>query len=286
MLREELEQAKGKLQALEAKVQGAEAKLKEEEAKPQRFINDPDARCMKHKGGHFNASYNTQVVVEKKLHAIITYAVTNDANDVQQLASVSKETLKIAENSNIDISTMIGDSGYCNAKQIREIEKQGVECVIGVPAVFQKEKDKENGITFEYDQNSNTIRCCQGKCLAFVSTKQHREINYNVFKASKNDCANCPLKDKCTKSKHGRSVWVSEDHEWKEKYRLKMEQSKNKQLLRERFGLVENVFGTIKYWAGKCPLLLTTIEKVCSEVALYMNAYNLVRLGKLCGYRR
>ncbi|MBO4351800.1 MAG: IS1182 family transposase [Proteobacteria bacterium] len=283
-LREELEQAKGKLQALEAKVQNAETKVKEEEAKPQRFVNDPDARCMKHKGGHFEASYNTQVVVEKDLHVIMNYAVTNDANDVQQLAPVSKETLKIAENSNIDISTMVGDSGYCNAKQIQEIEKQGVECVIGVPKIFQKEKDKENGITFEYDQNSNTVRCCQGKSLTFVSTKQHRGINYDVFKASKKDCATCPLRDKCTKSKHGRSVWVSEEHEWKENYRLKMEQQENKQLLRERFGLVENVFGTIKYWAGKCPLFLTTMEKVGSEIALYFNSYNFVRFANLCGF--
>ena len=79
---------------------------------------------------------------------------------------------------------------------------------------------------------------------------------------------------------------VSEDHEWKEKYRIRMEQPENKRLLRERFGIIENVFGTIKCWAGKCPLLLTTMEKVCSEIALYMNSYNLVRLANLRGYGR
>ena len=80
---------------------------------------------------------------------------------------------------------------------------------------------------------------------------------------------------------------VSEDHEWKENYRIRMEEPENKRLLRERFGIIENVFGTtIKCWAGKCPLLLTTMEKVCSEIALYMNTYNLVRLANLCGYGR
>lgn len=285
-LRSELEQTREKLQELEAKVKVAEAKVKKEQATPQHFVNDADARCMKHKGGQFDASYNTQVVAEKNLHVIMAYSVTNDANDVQQLAPISKKVLEIAKKSDIEISTMVGDSGYCNAKQIQELETLGLDCVVGVPKVFQKEKDKENGITFEYDNASNTVRCCQGKRLAFVSTKQHRGIEYDVFKASKNDCAQCPLRDKCTNSKHGRSVWLSKEHEWRKDYQRKMEQPDSKILLRERFGLIENVFGTIKCWAGKCPLLLTTIEKVRSEVALYMNAYNLVRFGKLCGCRR
>lgn len=285
-LRNELEQTREKLQQLEAKVKEAEGKVKKEEAAPQRFVNDADARCMKHKGGQFDASYNTQVVAEKELHVIMAYSVTNDANDVQQLAPISKEILGIAKKNDMKVSTIVGDSGYCNAKQIQELETLGLDCVVGVPKVFQKEKDKENGIAFEYDDASNTVKCCQGKSLAFVSTKQHRGIKYDVFRASKSDCSKCPLRDKCTNSKHGRSVWLSKEHEWREDYQRRMDQAENKQLLRKRFGLIENVFGTIKCWVGKCPLLLTTMKKVCSEIALYMNSYNLVRLGKLCGYSR
>ena len=79
----------------------------------------------------------------------MAYSVTNDANDVQQLAPISPKVLEIAKKSDIEISTMVGDSGYCNAKQIQELETLGLDCVVGVPKVFQKEKDKENGITFE-----------------------------------------------------------------------------------------------------------------------------------------
>jgi hypothetical protein len=285
-LREELEQTKGKLQELHAKVREAETKVEIGETEPQRFVNDSDARCMKHKGGHFDASYNTQVVAEKDLHVIMAYSVTNDANDVQQLAPVSKKTLEIAKKNNIKIAKQLGDSGYCNAKQIQELEKLGLDCVVGVPKFFQKEQDRENGVTFEYDKENNVVRCCQGKCLEYFTTKQRRGINYKIFKATNKDCTCCPLRDKCTKSKYGRSVMVSEYHEWKENYRIRMEQPENKRLLRERFGIIENVFGTIKCWAGKCPLLLTTMEKVCSEIALYMNTYNLVRLANLCGYGR
>ena len=66
-------------------------------------------------------------------------------------------------------------------------------------------------------------RCCQGKCLEYFTTKQRRGINYKIFKATNKDCTCCPLRDKCTKSKYGRSVMVSEDHEWKENYRIRME---------------------------------------------------------------
>lgn len=285
-LREELERTKEKLLELESKVKNAEAKVKEEETKPQRFVNDSDARCMKHKGGQFDASYNTEVVTEKELHIVMTYAVTDDANDVQQLAPVSIDALSVAKENGIDVNKLVGDSGFCNVKHIQELEKLGVDCIVGVPNVSQREKDKANGISFNYDRDNKLVTCCRGKRLEFVSTKEHRGINYDVFRASEKDCANCPLRNKCTSSKHGRSVWVSAEHEWKEEFRKKIEHPENKELLRDRFGMIENVFGTIKYWAGKCPLLLTTMKKVCSEVALYMSSYNIVRLVNLCGFGR
>jgi len=47
---------------------------------------------------------------------------------------------------------------------------------------------------------------------------------------------------------------------------------------------VEHVFGVLKCWMGKIPLLLRGKEKVQTEINLYTTAYNLKRLIKLLGF--
>lgn len=50
-----------------------------------------------------------------------------------------------------------------------------------------------------------------------------------------------------------------------------------------RKGVIENVFGSIKVWMGKIPLLLTGKENVQTEVDLFATAYNMVRCVNLLG---
>jgi hypothetical protein len=92
------------------------------------------------------------------------------------------------------------------------------------------------------------------------------------------ECEGCPIREGCTKSKRGRIVNRRENQEWRDAYKERMKQEKNKNLLSRRKGVVEHVFGTIKLYMGAVPLLLRGIQGVGTEVDLYVQAYNFKRV--------
>jgi hypothetical protein len=54
-----------------------------------------------------------------------------------------------------------------------------------------------------------------------------------------------------------------------------------KRLIQERKTQMEHVFGTLKRWAGKVPILLTSLKKVQIEINIYATTYNLKRLHNI-----
>ncbi|MBK8663496.1 MAG: transposase [Ignavibacteriales bacterium] len=89
------------------------------------------------------------------------------------------------------------------------------------------------------------------------------------------------MRESCTDSKMGRKVYRRVNQEWRDAYKERMKQEKNKKKLSHRKEVVEHVFGTIKLYMGAIPLLLRGIEKVAIEIDLYVQAYNFKRLLNL-----
>jgi hypothetical protein len=105
-----------------------------------------------------------------------------------------------------------------------------------------------------------------------------------MYQCKKSVCAACEHKRKCSKSKEGRTITRYTDEAWVENYRGKMHKPREEALLRRRKAIVEHVFGVLKCWMGKIPLLLRGRDKVQTEIELYTTAYNLKRLIKLFGF--
>ncbi len=61
-------------------------------------------------------------------------------------------------------------------------------------------------------------------------------------------------------------------------YNPKIDTPDSRKLIKNRKALIEHIFGTLKRWMGKVPILLTSKEKVQIEVDLYVTAYNIRRL--------
>ena len=57
-----------------------------------------------------------------------------------------------------------------------------------------------------------------------------------------------------------------------------MKSKLGRQRISERKAIIEHVFGTLRYWMGKIPLLLRGKEGVQTEINLYTTAYNMKRL--------
>lgn len=242
------------------------------------FPSDSDARLMKSRQNGFIPGYNVQTVVDAKHHMIDSARVTNHPNDFHDLEpsieAVEKEL-------SIEVKQVTADAGYANEEQIYSLEDQGKQ--VAVPFVEEEYGPKENpqeGITFTYDDQTDTFVCSQGKVLPVVEkTVSKRGKAYRKYQCSQ--CDDCPLRSLCTKSKTGRIIYRRIDNVALKQYIDKTHRKEYKELIRKRKSIVEHPFGTIKYWMGQIPILLRGKEKVQAEVDLYTTCYNLKRLTNI-----
>ncbi len=270
---------------LQEKIAGLERYLAEHEAlerqleasgESQVSLTDPDAKLMKTAQGS-EVSYNVQTVVDSKHKLIVAYEVTNERNDLGQLAVMAqqaKEALQVEE------LTVLADGGYYEGNALKECEQAGVTTYLPQP---QSREAKRRGIfeqkQFRYDQQRDLYVCPQGEELRFRSKKNERGKEFKVYKTKA--CAGCPLRAQCTTSKYGRKLvrWV--DQEVIE--RLQARNRGRPELLKLRKTLAEHPFGTIKWGMDQGFFLLKGMRKVTTEFGLTVLSYNLKRVINILG---
>jgi len=276
--RDEIEQLKtkiGELEAQRAKLEAA-GKALESSKKKQIAPNDKDAVLVKGRDGKF-AGYNVQTGVEGKGHFIMHDEVTTAPNDQQQLENCIEKTIEEIE---IVPDEVLADKGYGNTSQILNIEDKGIKCYIPMPET-KREKEEKKGIVFQYDKLNDIYICPQKKELKlYAKNVKHSGATYNTYKCY--ECDDCPIREKCTKSKTGRTLKRNIKQEEIEQYKKELTTDYSKKRIAERKGIVEHPFGTIKWLMGKFNFLLTGKEKTQIEFDLYTMSYNLKRLVN-CG---
>lgn len=261
-----------KIEQLEIKIRDLQAiKLKMEEKGLKRISQtDEDTRLMKSREGKMPC-YNVQTGIDSKNHMIAHCETTTDEADVQQLPiiteSLEQEYAEVPKEA-------LADKGYYNPDDIEKVESNGkTKVYVAVP----KTKTQNSDISFEYDAEKNVYICSEGKELKLLSrNKKCGNSRADVYRGV--ECMQCPKKDKCTTSKYGRQIYRYINHEYREKFKIKMITKLAKEKMKERRSLVEHPFGTMKILMGKIPLLLRGKTKVQTEMNLYSTAYNLIRL--------
>jgi transposase len=238
---------------------------------------DPGARVMKTKDG-FLPAYNIQTTVDNDSHFITSCETTDYQNDFHSLEE-NVHTLK--EQLDIVPKICLADGGYANEEQIQSLEKQGIECI--VPFADEPESKKiqqDNGVTFTYDEKADCFHCSQGKTLSLVERNCKKKKHFfNKYQCKK--CNECPVKQYCTTSKTGRTMYRRLNGEWLNNYKEKSKTKEFKQKFKKRKCVVEHPFGTMKYYMGQIPILLRGKEKVQVEMNLYSTGYNLIRLKNI-----
>ena len=284
---DETERAEAELSAeqLQEKIAGLERYLAEHEELERELeasgagqvsLSDPDAKLMKTAKGS-EVSYNVQTVVDSKHKLIVAYEVTNEGNDLGQLALMAqqaKEALQVKE------LTVLADGGYYEGNALKECEQAGVTTYLPQP---QSREAKRRGIfeqkQFRYDQQRDLYVCPQGEELRFRSVENGRGKQFKLYKTKA--CAGCPLRGQCTTSKYGRKLvrWV--DQEVIE--RLQARNRGRPELLKLRKTLAEHPFGTIKWGMNQGFFLLKGRRKVTTEFGLTVLSYNLKRVMNILG---
>jgi transposase len=107
-----------------AKQEGKEGKAVAEarpKAKDQYNFTDPESRIMPSGNEGFVQAYNAQIAVEPELQLIVGQAVTQAANDKEQMVPMVGA---MQEQSGQRPEAVIADSGYCSEKNLETLEAE------------------------------------------------------------------------------------------------------------------------------------------------------------------
>jgi len=191
----------------------------------------------------------------------------------------------LRESLDIEPQTIVADKGYDNVAHLQQIEAAGkTEAIVSC----NDEPRSSAGFgkwAFRYDEAADRYYCPLGQELKPRGGIQKRKDRYAViYQCKKSVCQSCEHRSQCASGKEGRIVTRYTDEKWVEDYRNKLQRPREQALMRRRKAIVEHVFGVLKCWMGKIPLLLRGRDNVQTEIELYATAYNLKRLIKLLGF--
>ncbi len=258
-------------------------------------LTDVDAKFQKDKR-NIIAGYRAQVAVDSEEQVIVACDVSNDQHDSSQLMPMVDEILKNIEEvkdegvvDNGDKAQPLKlcvDSGYFSEINLAEIDKgykEGID--LYMPDMkYQAKKNRLKTVEdspfhwskFIFDSDGNLFLCPTGKSLAFVGEKEYRKKKVSIYSCK--ECMSCEHFGRCTRSKKGRSIWVSEHWELVEGMRDKLSTKEGKQAYGLRKCTVEPTIGNISHNIGLKGFLLRGVKKVKGEFALMCIAHNLLKI--------
>jgi transposase len=173
----------------------------------KRYISttDPEAsivRC----GAKPKLCYKTHRVVDPKAEVITATEVTpGEVNEAHRLTSLLDSH---HEDTGKKANVVVADSKYGTVDNFIACHDRGVRAHIPDLRSSQEKRAQRRGIfpaeSFIYDKGTDIYLCPAGKQLSPRTLHKNRQsIDYA---AKKSDCAECELKQKCTKNKSGRTL--------------------------------------------------------------------------------
>jgi transposase len=207
---------------------------------------------------------------------IVAAELTQDGNDLRQLEPMSRAA---KEELGVEHLKVLGDTGYHNLLQIHECEEQGIEVHSPVRAPRATEKDFYPVSAFQHDAEQDCYRCPNGQRLTRHTDDKQGEVIYRIYYNSA-ACRACSLRRKCTKAKY-RKLHIHQYAEVGERVAARLREQP--EIYARRKGLVEHVFGTIKWNWHQGALMTRGLASTRGEWMLSCLAYNLRRALNVAG---
>jgi transposase len=270
-----------KLKAFRERRQEYEGYLKhlQESGESQLSLTDEDSRLMKSQGD-MKVCFNAQIAVDAKHHLIVADDVTNEVNDLEQLAAMAKAAKEALEVETLDAAA---DAGYHNGVEVVECEGEGITPYVPKPKTSSKNEKK--GLytkeSFTYLAEQDAYQCPAGQVLGFTTQTEQEDGRILRYYNNYSACATCPMRARCTDSRQGRRIMRTPEEPRLEAMAERMK--KRPELMLQRKSTVEHPYGTMKWWWDGGYFLLKGLTKVRGEFSLMTLAYNLRRVLNLLG---
>ena len=167
---------------------------------------DPDASVTRRGKGRSKLDYQIHRGVDPKCEVITTTEVTpGEVHEAHRLQATIDGHEK---NTGATVDAAIGDSKYGTIDNFLACHDRGIKAHIPSLEKSQSGTGRQKGIfskgRFIYDYGKDIFICPAGQILKRRKYKKKR--NHYEYAASKKTCTSCTLKEKCTRSKTGRTL--------------------------------------------------------------------------------
>ena len=173
-----------------------------------RYISttDPDASVTRHSGGKSKLRYKTHRAVDSKEEVITATKVTPGSVDDGELLKEMIDTHQ--SNTQRSVDTVVADSKYGTIDNFLLCHHRGIRAHIPSLEETHRGSGRQKGIfpkqAFTYNSGTDTFSCPAGHTLK--KRHYHKRRNHYEYKAPPELCANCQLREECTRSKDGRTL--------------------------------------------------------------------------------
>ena len=186
------------------------AGLSQKGKKKRITVTEPEASMKKLKKHGYGPGHNVQVVTDLSSGAIVTVDVVDESNDERQLNkqvdNALEELTRVREHvpeddcAAVETRSVTADSGYHNTHHLVELEGK-IETYVADDRVRNR---RPRGVSdaflaqrFEYDQDSDTMVCPQGRIMKRRKlNKDKTSVTYEtpvkICRACKHNFACCP----------------------------------------------------------------------------------------------
>ncbi|MFC1532914.1 IS1182 family transposase [Thermodesulfobacteriota bacterium] len=167
---------------------------------------DPDASVIRRGKGRSKLRYKTHRAVDEKHEVITATKITTGSVDDGEIIG---EIIDLHEqNTQSKIDTVVADTKYGSVDNYLHCHDKGIEAHIPSIEASNRGSGRRKGIfpkeKFIFNPDTDTFICPAGEVLTRQKYKKKR--SHFEYKASSKACNNCNLKDKCTRSKFGRTL--------------------------------------------------------------------------------
>jgi transposase/IS5 family transposase len=244
---------------------------------------DRDARLLTKKTDKGpTAGYNVQCAVDSKHKLIVAGEVVNDGNDTQQLAPMA---IQAKENLGVETLRATADASYYTQQGVKACEDAGITPYVAIPDknTVTRAQGRFERTDFSYEAETDTYRCPAGTSLVYTTTQQKNGKQMRRYISASDQCAVCPFKAQCLPGKTPyRQLYRWEHEAVVDRHRHRMAEE-GCEYMRQRAGLVEHPFGTLKIWCGWTHFLVRGLDKVRGEMHLLLTCYNFKRVLNIIG---
>lgn len=234
------------------------------------------------KNGQLKPGYNMQIGIEGEY--IVGVDISSERSG--QLTFIPFLN-KIESNINKKYKNIVADAGYESEENYLCLERNNQNAYIK-PSSYERSKTKKykNDISkvenMTYVEMDDQYICAAGKKLLFKGTSNKKSKSgfisvKRIYQCE--DCQGCTLKDKCTKAKGNKQIYVANNFLRLRNNSLKNITSPEGIVLRMNRSIqVEGAFGIIKQDYGFRRFLMRGKVKVYTEFMLMSFGYNINKL--------